>query len=274
MDAGQLQNAVVNLVVNARKAMPKGGTITLHAAIADDPGARAAADENGSPEPLTRAWAVIRVADTGTGIDPDVLPRIFEPFFTTEPFGRGTGMGLAMVDGFVKQSGGFVDVESYPGAGTTFTIYLPLVPGPSIREEPIVPDLDAARPSRTASSAATVLLVEDEQSIRAVAERMLELQGHSVIVCRSGEEALELVARHAGPLDVLLSDVVLDGISGPEVATAIRGLRPGIGVVLMSGYTAAEVAERGPVPGAVFLPKPYKRDDLFEAIATARRYRP
>jgi two-component system, cell cycle sensor histidine kinase and response regulator CckA len=273
VDAGQLQNAVVNLVVNARNAMPTGGTITLHVAIADDPAARAAADENGAPAPLTRAWAVIRVADTGTGIEPRVLPRIFEPFFTTEPFGRGTGMGLAMVDGFVKQSGGFVDVESYPGAGTTFTIYLPLVPGPSIVKEPLVPDQVAARQSRPASSTATVLLVEDEQSIRAVAERMLELQGHRVIVCRSGEEALALVGRHAGPIDVLLSDVVLDGISGPEVAVAIRRVRPGIGVVLMSGYTEAEVAERGPVPGAVFLAKPYNREGLIKAIADARRFR-
>jgi len=252
-------------VVNARNAMPHGGRLRLSAAPVVAP-----TGDGG----LERG-VVIHVADTGHGIEPEMLARIFEPFFTTDEFGRGTGMGLAMVDGFVRQSGGRVEVESTVGRGTAFTIWLPAVdpaPAGAAPEEPGTPLPLRVSAGSADPVAATVLLVEDEASIREVAQRMLSLAGYDVLAAGSGEEAIAVAGAHDGPIDVLFTDVVMPGMGGPAVAEALAATRPTLRVVLTSGYAEDDVTRRGIVMGQHrFLPKPYRLDELVETLADVLR---
>jgi two-component system, cell cycle sensor histidine kinase and response regulator CckA len=203
----------------------------------------------------------ITVTDTGHGMDEETQARIFEPFFTTKEQGRGTGLGLATVYGILAQSGGGIDVSSAPGAGTTFTVCLPRIEeGVAAHEEPP----PVGRPARGSE---TILLVEDETAVRALFRDVLETDGYSVLAADDVEDALALCEAHDGPIDLLLTDVVMPGMSGPALAGRLLSARPALKVVFMSGYTDDAVARNGVLePGATFLQKPFSIDVLLRTV--------
>ena len=263
LDASGLQQSVINLVVNARNAMPDGGDIRVRVDVRAGDGERVPEGD----------WVVVSVRDTGTGMAPELVGRIFEPFFTTGEFGHGTGLGLAVVDGFVRQSSGHVRVDSAPGEGSTFELWLPAHVPMAAEDAWPVPAFVVAPRART--TALTVLVAEDEAVIRAVVRRGLAGAGHRVLLASSGQEALEVAARFGGIIDVLLSDVVMPGIRGPQLAEELRRTRPGIRVVLASGYTEHDVTRRGiMLGGEVFLSKPYSIDALLAAVEGGTPERP
>jgi CheY-like chemotaxis protein len=224
----------MNLVVNARDAMPQGGRITLRAADVT-------IDESPlTPEeaPPCGAYVALTVADTGAGVPPDLLGRIFDPFFTTKPEGKGTGLGLAMVYGFVKQSNGYVYVDSTVDKGTTFTLYFPCASGR--------PGEDAgAAAGRVGIGTETILLVEDEEEPREVLARMLSACGYRVLVACGAEEALSIAAEHPSCIDLLVTDVVMPDMSGPEIVAALRQGRPRVRVLYVSGHADETVFGHG-----------------------------
>ena len=246
-DPAQLELALVNLALNARDAMPQGGHLIVETANVefDEEYARTHASVD------VGRYVLIAVSDTGSGMPPEILSRIFEPFFTTKEVGKGTGLGLAAVHGTVKQSGGEIRVYSQPGLGTTFKIYLPRVndaPGRSLAPAP------AALPSGTE----TVLVVEDNLEVLAIACEVLERGGYTVLHALNAAEALALVDRHPGPIHLLVADVVMPGLSGPELATQLTAARPDLLVLHMSGYTASVLDSRGALgPRTWFLEKPF-----------------
>jgi PAS domain S-box-containing protein len=254
VDPGRLEHALVNLAVNARNAMPDGGRLRI--------GVRLAC--HGVPDgPPDGDWAVISVVDSGVGMSPDVASRIFEPFYTTRGEGQGTGLGLAMVEGFMRQSGGEVRVASSLGRGTTFWLWLPAAAG----QQPSVTAESKPSPSEApAASARTVLVVEDEPVLRRLAERALERAGHRVLIAADGEEALRAADAHPEPIDLLFSDVVMPGMRGPALATQLRRQRPELRILLTSGYTE-EVLERSDGEAHPFLAKPYTPDQLRIKVA-------
>jgi len=197
-------------------------------------------------------------------MDAATRSRIFEPFFTTKQKGQGTGLGLSMVYGVVKQSDGYIDVYSEPGIGTTFKIYLPRVDGVVEGGKPQAPLASALRGNET------VLLVEDEAALRLLTKNLLEICGYTVLEAKNGAEALDISQRHAGPIDLLLTDVVMPGISGRVLADQLTQLRPQIKVVFTSGYTGQTVGAHGILdPGSVFLQKPFTRDALARKLREA-----
>ncbi len=247
IDPGQLHQVLLNLSVNARDAMPRGGrlTIAIAATVFDEDGVRT------KPNLHPGDYAVLTVTDTGCGMSPEVLAHLFEPFFTTKEIGKGTGLGLATAYGIVEQAGGHTEVESNTGAGTTFRIYLPRVEAPA--GEPPAPP-----PPLPLPGAETVLLVEDEAMIRSYAALVLREQGYHVIEASDGSEALELCRRHQGPLHLLLTDVVLPRLGGRELAERSAALRPGLRVLFISGYTEDTVLRHGVIKSDVhFLAKPF-----------------
>jgi len=255
-DRGQVEQVVMNLVVNARDAMPGGGPISVRA--------RRSTAEDGEaiarmPSPPTEA-VVLEVADRGGGIADEIRERIFEPFFTTKERGKGTGLGLAMVYGFVRQSGGHVELVSGADTGTTFKIYLPAIAAP---RPPIALTISA---DPVEQRSLTVLVVDDEPAVRHLASTMLRRAGYTVVEANNGPEAERIAGEHKGGIDVLLTDIVMPGVRGPELATRLRTARPGLRVVYMSGYRDTEPladVERGE---AVFLAKPFARAALLGAI--------
>jgi signal transduction histidine kinase/CheY-like chemotaxis protein len=252
VDAAQISQALMNLILNARDALPKGGIVVLKV----QRGAEA-----GGADPGPRL--IFSVADNGTGIDEAALPRIFDPFFTTKELGKGTGLGLSVVHGIVQRSGGSIAVDSKLGQGTTFSIFLPVAEGAA--SEPPLQPAPAAR-----GGGATVAVVEDEPGVRRWIVRSLESQGYRVVAA-ADEASLNqaLQACEALPA-VLLTDVVLPGKSGPEIAAALRGRIAGIKVLFMSGYVAPEIADRGLIgEDAVVLSKPFEPEALHRAIADA-----
>jgi PAS domain S-box-containing protein len=258
VDPGQLEQVVVNLAVNARDAMPRGGRITIGTRTRD---AREPVDLEETGGRRGRPGVAISISDTGEGISPEVRLRLFEPFFTTKAVGKGTGLGLATVYGIVKQSGGDITVDSEPGRGATFTVVLPSHAPP-------------ARPGPSASVSAvprgteTILAVEDEDAVRRIVRIGLESAGYTVIEARSGPEALEIAGRHAGKIDLVLTDVVMPEMSGRELAERIEQAHPGIRILFMSGYTDDEVMRHGFVGSSVaFLQKP------FSPLTLARKVR-
>jgi PAS domain S-box-containing protein len=263
VDPDLLQHALVNLVVNARDAMPAGGRIEIvigPAGPVDD-----------VPE---GRWAVIRVRDTGSGIPAEVLDRLFEPFYSTKPEGRGTGLGLAMVHGFVAQSGGHLRVSTGIGTGSCFAIVLPLAGADRDDGHEAGPGTVASGPALGAAgrAAGTVLVAEDEAMLRAIAERTLSLAGYRVLLADSGESALRLAAAHPGPIDLLFTDIVMPGMTGIALATELRATRDDLRVLVTSGYTEDEVSRRGLSTGDLpFLAKPYSPTALAEAVAGALR---
>jgi PAS domain S-box-containing protein len=258
VDPGALEAAVLNIALNARDAMPNGGTLTIRTSSTTI-GAGAAAGDDLKPG----AYVALALQDTGTGMTPDVVARVFEPFFTTKSGGRGTGLGLSMVYGFAKQSNGTVTIESQPGRGTTVRMLLP-VKGAT---RPAPPGLFDAQLSSTPR---TILLVEDEADVRQTVRRQLETLGHTVIVADASMEALLLMQGPALP-DVLITDVVLGaGMNGVELVAAVRAVRPNLPVIFMSGYTTvAEAEARIRDVGAPLLPKPFTTPQLERAVQEA-----
>jgi signal transduction histidine kinase/ActR/RegA family two-component response regulator len=255
-DRGQLGQVLVNLAVNARDAMPDGGQLTIEAR--DHPISEAYADAHLAIEP--GPYVRIAVSDTGRGMTPEVKAHIFEPFFTTKPAGKGTGLGLATVYGIVKQFGGHIFVYSEPGHGTTVKVYLPRAEGVAITamgEERAPPE----------AGLETLLLVEDDPGIRKVARRILEMQAYTVLVASTPNEALEVAAQFKGRIDLLLTDVVLPGLTGPRLAELLRRERPGLPVLYMSGYTDDAIVSNGHLaPDTEFLPKPFTPETLLRRV--------
>jgi signal transduction histidine kinase/CheY-like chemotaxis protein len=254
-DPAQMEQVIVNLAVNARDAMPQGGVLTIELANAE-------LDETytrGHPPVVPGPHVVLSVTDTGHGMDPETQSRIFEPFFTTKEPGKGTGLGLATVYGIVKQSEGFIWVYSEPGRGSTFKIYLPRVDQPA---EPLSPRAGAA----AVHGSETVLLVEDEPSLRSLLRELLESFGYSVLEAGQGGDALRVAAEHPGTIDLLLSDMVMPQMTGNELAQRLAQVRPSTKVLFMSGY-AAGVAPQHQIPnGAAYIEKPFTADALAGAI--------
>ena len=253
-DPSALEAAVLNIALNARDAMPDGGTLTIRTSRVDVT-AKPVTDDDLAPG----AYAVLALEDTGTGMPPEVAAKVFEPFFTTKG-GRGTGLGLAMVYGFAKQSGGTVSIASTPGTGTTVSIFLPLASGDveALAASPV--------PALQPGIARTILLVEDETDVRNIVRRQLESLGHRVFVAEAATEALLLVK--AAEPDVLLTDVMLaSGTSGVDLVEAAAAARPGLAVVFMSGFTARpDMQERIRATGAPFLSKPFTTPQLERAL--------
>jgi CheY-like chemotaxis protein len=265
VDRGQLENAVLNLAVNARDAMPSSGRLTIETANAEldeDYAAR-------NPDVRTGRYVMIAVADTGSGMAPDVLEHVFEPFYTTKGVGKGTGLGLSMVYGFIRQSGGHIKVYSEVGYGTTFKLYLPLATGPASNA--------AARPSAPRQPATarrvgnqTILAVEDNPDLRATVARQLRDLGYRVCEAESASDALAVLG-DAERVDLLFTDMMLPGgVNGKELATEARAKRPDLKVLFTSGFPGTSGRQETLLePGDVLLSKPYHKHDLTKAIEAA-----
>jgi two-component system cell cycle sensor histidine kinase/response regulator CckA len=256
-DPGQLEQVIVNLVVNARDAMPEGGTVTIRTFMCPAVQVR---DMKNDFMPIGD-YTCLSVADTGTGIAPDVISKIFEPFYTTKEVGKGTGLGLSTVYGIVKQSEGFILADSEVGVGTTFTIYLPV--------HALEADDADRRPAKKRGTTetwgtGTILLVEDEDMVRSVAERALTRQGYTVITASDGEQGLARLAA-ADKIDLLISDVVMPGMDGPAMVRAVRVQYPSMPVLFMSGYAEEQLRKSIDIDNVAFLPKPFSVNQLAEA---------
>jgi PAS domain S-box-containing protein len=258
VDSNQLEQVVLNLATNARDAMPQGGTLAIETANVD-------LDEDYAQkhvDAVAGAYVRLTISDTGVGVDKDAMVHIFEPFFTTKEPGRGTGLGLSMVYGIVKQSQGHITVYSEVGHGTTFKIYLPRCdqPLPDLTEPPPLPTV-------AAGGTATILLVEDEASVRDVVSRMLEQVGYRILAAADPEEALYFSREHQGPIHLLFTDVVMPGMSGRQLANLILAQRPGLKVLFMSGYTEDAIFHHGVLDlGISFINKPFKYDSLVKKV--------
>jgi PAS domain S-box-containing protein len=269
-DPSQLEQVVINLVVNSRDAMPRGGTLTIRTSNVelDD----SYIERHTEVAVVPGRYSMLSVTDTGSGMSREVQSRIFEPFFTTKGAGTGTGLGLSTVYGIVKQSGGYIWVYSEQGRGTVFKVYLPHAAaghesiGPADRRTPAA--IPTVTPTHTRlAGLESVLLVEDDSALRYVACRTLRNFGYHVLEARNGREALELCERHDGPIHILVSDLVMPELSGSELATRITGRRPGIKVLLMSGYAGDELARRSIARSAsAFIEKPFTGHALAERV--------
>jgi len=254
-DPGQLQQIIMNLAVNARDAMPRGGSLLLETANVtfDDEYAASHPDVRGGEH------VVLMMTDTGTGITPEVKARLFEPFFATKPKGVGTGLGLATVYGMVKQSGGWIGVYSEPGRGATFKGYLP---GPMRRWR------NHGRLSKpTFAARKTILVVEDQPKVRALAARALRRFGYTVLSASRGDEALAIARRFSGTIHLLLTDVVMLGMNGRDLARQIAEQRPDLRILFMSGYTESTFADDAVLDSGVsYIEKPFTPDTLAEKV--------
>jgi CheY-like chemotaxis protein len=259
IDTGQFQQILVNLAVNARDAMPHGGRLTIATRNVEVGGH----DGIAHPELPPGSYVRLAIEDTGSGMDDLVLSHVFEPFFTTKPTGEGTGLGLATCYGIVKQAGGHIAVRSRPDDGTRFEIHLPRVPAELSRP---AAESDVALETRGGDE--TILLVEDEPGVRSLAGRALAARGYRVLAASSGSEALALARSYPERIHLLLSDVVMPRMSGPEIAERLVALRPDMKVLFMSGYTGSGLARPDWLPeSAPLLTKP------FSAQLLARRVR-
>jgi two-component system cell cycle sensor histidine kinase/response regulator CckA len=257
-DPSQLEQVIVNLVVNARDAMSEGGRVTIETA-------RLELDEESArqhpPVPAGR-YVTLTVTDTGRGIDAKTRRQLFEPFFTTKEPGHGTGLGLATVYGIVKQSRGYIRVDSEPGAGARFTIYLQAVREPLTKDERELPPRrpDAKR------AAARILVAEDEEIVRRLLSKILAADGHTVLAAANGEEALELA--RASDVELLITDVVMPGMGGPELLRRLREGKPDLPAIYISGHSEAAVSRNGKLsPGAIFVQKPFAYEELAATVA-------
>jgi two-component system, cell cycle sensor histidine kinase and response regulator CckA len=260
VDAAQLEAALVNIAINARDAMPNGGTL----AVATDKVLFTDEDAARRPGLTAGEHVVVKIADTGAGMSSEVMSHIFEPFYTTKEQGKGTGLGLSTVYGIVKQSGGDVEVDTTLGMGTTFRILFP-----RYRE---APSLHRASPAGivAARSRGTILLVEDEDAVRTLGMRILRREGYTVYVASNAAEAETLFASNGAEIALLISDLVLPGISGIDLAKRLRAKRPALNVLLMSGYTDRDVGEfQREMPDVSFLQKPFTPDSLVGRVSTA-----
>jgi two-component system cell cycle sensor histidine kinase/response regulator CckA len=256
-DSTQVEQALIHLIVNAREATPAGGSVTVRTGMG-----RLERDPTGGEVPIVAAsYGWLTVSDTGRGIPRELHWRIFEPFFTTKERGTGTGLGLSAVFGIMKQSGGYTFVVSEPNEGAAFTIYLPLVEAP-------VEATRVAHPERSApDKPPTILLVEDETALRGLMRRILERNGYNVLEAEHGAQALERYALHDGPIDLVVSDIVMPTMGGREMAERMRVLRPGSQLLFVSGFTDDEVLRQGIViTGSAYLQKPFFPASLIAKI--------
>jgi CheY-like chemotaxis protein len=258
-DRGQLEQVLINLILNARDALASRGRVTIATVAAELDEAYAL--RHGDVGIPPGEYVQLSVTDTGCGMDPEVQARIFEPFFTTKPVGQGTGLGLSTVYGIVKQSGGFIWCYSEPELGSTFKVYLPV-----LRSAVIAPEVPV-RPSAPQGGSETVLVVEDEDVVRAMACRGLRDHGYTVLEARNGAEALALVQDKPATIDLVVSDVVMPELGGRELAARLALVDPALPVLYMSGYTGEDVIQRGLMdPGAPFQPKPFTPDALARTV--------
>jgi CheY-like chemotaxis protein len=262
VDAGQIEQVIMNLAVNARDAMPKGGKLLIETSDVeiDEDYARTHANM------IPGKYVMVAVSDTGCGMDQETQAHIFEPFFTTKEEGRGTGLGLATVYGIVKQSGGFIWVYSEPGRGSTFKIYLPRVEEDVAMAEPV------EVPAEMAKSTETVLVVEDEGGVRSLVCETLASYGYKVLEAAGGAQALQMAEEHTEPIHLLLTDVVMPQISGKELVKRLCALHPETKVVYMSGYTDDAILRQGILEaGMSFLQKPFQQKALLLKVREALR---
>jgi CheY-like chemotaxis protein len=260
IDRGQLEQVIVNLVVNARDAMPKGGRIRIDTAntyVDSDLKAHGGVIPPGD-------YVTLAVVDTGVGISDDVRPRLFTPFFTTKDRGKGTGLGLVTVQGIVTACQGYIVVRSEIGKGAVFTVYLPRIVDPARQRR--TPSVEAIGPS-AGPMASTVLIVEDEEAVRYLSRVILERAGHKVLEASTGEQAETLLSQ-SGPVDVLVADVMLPGGRGPDLFARLRRRYPALRVVFMSGYLEEDVIEETTTdPAMRFIQKPFVADALLTNVA-------
>ena len=260
-DQGQIEQVIMNLAVNARDAMPQGGKLTISTEnmVMDEEFVRR------YPYPVQPGpYICLTVTDSGIGMDAETKARAFEPFFTTKEKGKGTGLGLSTVYGVVKQSGGYIDIYSTPGKGTSFKIYLPRV------DDAIKAQGPSAGPATSFEGKETILLAEDEESLRKLTRTTLESLGYVVLEANDGVEALEVSEQHDGPIHLLLTDIVMPGMGGRALAQELTRRRPDTRLVYMSGYTGQAVGSQGPIePGSDFLSKPFTRETLARKIREA-----
>jgi two-component system, cell cycle sensor histidine kinase and response regulator CckA len=259
-DPSQIEQVVMNLAVNARDAMHNRGKLTIKTqnVVLDAEYARS------HPPTVPGNYVLLVVADNGEGMDEKIKAKIFEPFFSTKELGKGTGLGLSTVYGIVKQSGGYIWVDSMPGHGTRFEVFLPqsseVVPLPCAEDTPSV----AAR------GVGTVLLAEDEEAVRELASEFLRSSGYNVIVGKDGLDALELAELHRTPIDILVTDVVMPRMRGPELAQRLKRAHPGMKIVYMSGYLEHE-SDESFVTDAEQLQKPFSRESLLQKLRAAAK---
>ena len=256
-DSAQIEQVLLNLTVNGRDAVDSSGNLCIETANVD-PGDELPASLDLE---LSQPYVMISVSDDGCGIDPETQARMFEPFFTTKGKGKGTGLGLSMVHGIVRQCGGHIRVDSQPGEGTTFCIFLPRI------MESFEEDLEPAEYTPVSGSG-TVLVVEDEPDVRRVVCEMLSMQGYTVLVAPGPVEALEIFTNDPGGIDLLLTDVIMPVMNGRELHERVASLRPGIKTLYMSGYTDGVIDDTGILPeGVNFLQKPFTPDALSSKVA-------
>jgi len=259
-DYGQMEQVLMNLLVNARDAMPDGGKVTIETSMAE-------LEDTAFGDTLVPqgTYIMFAVTDTGTGMDADTQKRLFEPFFTTKETGRGTGLGLSTTYGIIKQSNGYIWVHSEPGRGSTFKVYLPSAEsrGPFVELEPCL-----AGPA--AASSGTILLVEDERDVRQLTRRILDRAGYEVLEASNGNHAERVLAGHKGPVDLMLTDVIMPGCGGPELFSRLERGQPGLRVLYMTGYTSEEVARKAGLDrGLPFIQKPFTSAALLKEVCVA-----
>ena len=255
VDPGQFEQAIINLAVNARDAMPDGGRLVIETREAE------VVARPSNPDVRAGRYVRITVHDTGVGMDDATQARVFEPFFTTKGPGQGTGLGLAMVYGFVRQSGGFIDVNSTPGAGTTFDIYLPVA-----TRAPSATENGEGEPEWMPTGSETILIVEDESAVRSFARGVLESSGYTVLVASDGEEGLKRAAAYEGPIDLLVTDLVMPRLGGRQLAETLRRSRPHVKLLFMSGYTEQPVPSGTGGTNAPLLQKPFVALELVRKV--------
>jgi CheY-like chemotaxis protein len=254
-DPGQIEQAIINLAVNARDAMPRGGKLELSTSFEE-------VDELFAKTHVPMApgsYVVLQVADTGHGMSRETQARIFEPFFTTKEVGKGTGLGLSMVYGTLKQIGGFIFVSSEVDHGTTFRLYFP--PTASRSDSP-----RASQPAQAQGGPETLLIVEDEELVRNLVASALRHDGYKLLLASSAEQALQIAESHEGPIDLLLTDAIMPGKSGIELANTLLANRPKLPVIVMSGYTEETLPVTGLDKTISLLQKPFTPRDLRERI--------
>ncbi len=254
-DPGQLEQVVLNLVINAGDAMPGGGTLTLETSNVDGEDAEAAEVRGDSRPP----WVKLTVRDTGIGMDSETLSRLFEPFFTTKKKGKGTGLGLSTVYGIVKQSGGSISVDSQPGRGTRFRVFLPQV-------EPQPEAVFDSEGRELPRGSETVLVVEDEISVRRLTVDVLEIHGYQVLEAENGLQGLEIVSRAREEIDLIVTDVVMPGMSGPDMIDRVALINPRIKVIFMTGYDDGILAREDAAIDRQRVQKPYSMPDLLNTV--------
>jgi signal transduction histidine kinase/CheY-like chemotaxis protein len=256
-DPGQIEQVIMNLAVNARDAMPEGGKLIIETSNTE------LDDEYALHHPpcIVGRYVILAVTDSGVGMSQETKARIFEPFFTTKELSKGTGLGLSTVYGVVKQSGGYIWVYSEPGQGSVFKLYLPRVDGSEVQIRP------AKSAPELLAGTETILLVEDEQSVRALTRNLLEQGGYTVLEADNGAHAVEIAKQHHGPIHLLLTDVVMPGMNGPAVAEMILPIHPEAKALYVSGYNSSFGTQTGLVPaGANLFQKPFSRAALLRKV--------